>query len=191
MNLTQKLKQSGTALTLAGSLLLGGSGCVPAVVGSAAYVWGKNIEADAARDAAKTLADANQPQAYSQPIRPTYQNEFFVASVYKGDLNGNKFKEKKEYECIGNESEPFRKVILVSIIFNRAGADLDSTIYKIRPNGKEIIDQAKTPILSSPVGMEVEFNEGLPEGTYLQIDKVGNETLGSILLEVKSNLANK
>src|SRR3989344_2850318 len=113
MSLTQKLKQSGTALTLAGSLLLGGSGCTPLSV-----LGGALIVAQSNRDAARIQAEANESRVVYVPVQqPSYvqqkvprqqaiiakQNRFFAAEKYNGELNGNDMPDFEEYSGITRE----------------------------------------------------------------------------------------
>ena|SRR3989344_561497 len=92
MSLTQKLKQSGTALTLAGSLLLGGSGCTPLSV-----LGGALIVAQSNRDAARIRAEANESQVVyvKQPTPTNYLSPGIIINMAI-DLNKNNIAESGE-----------------------------------------------------------------------------------------------
>src|SRR3989344_6206636 len=191
MSLIQKLKQSGTALTLAGSLLLGGSGCQPV-----ATVVAGALVADAIRNNNNpevvyvSAQPVVQPTPQPQTSNISRQNRFFAASTYKGDLNGNGAYEFEEYSDVGNEFEPNKVVFFGAEIFNRMGADLETNYYKIESDGKKLFNSEKLNIFGSGFSIKSVLTNA-PEGTYLRTYKIGDETIGSTFIEVKSNLAKK
>jgi len=199
MNLTDKLgklKQGGKKAALAGILgssLLYNSGCTPvAIVAGAALLAQSNeraaeTQAQATRDAAKVQTQANQPQVAYIPR----QNRFFAAEGYKGDLNRNGAYDFEEYDRVGNEFEPNKPIFFGAEIFNRLEEDLVITDYKIESDGKKLFRSEKIKIHGSHTTFNSFFYEGMPAGIYLHTYEIGNETIGSTLVEVKSNLVNK
>ena len=192
MDLVDKVRSAGRktalAFTLGSSLVLGGSGCQPV-----ATVVAGALVADAIRNSnnnPEVVFVSAQPTPQPQTSNISRQNRFFAASTYKGDLNGNGAYEFEEYSDVGNEFEPNKVVFFGAEIFNRMGADLETNYYKIESDGKKLFNSEKLNIFGSGFSIKSVLTNA-PEGTYLRTYKIGDETIGSTFIEVKSNLAKK
>ena len=193
MDLVDKVKSAGKktalAFTLGSSLVLGGSGCQPV-----ATVVAGALVADAIRNSnnnPEVVFVSAQPTPQPQTSYISRQNRFFAASTYKGNLNGSSGWEYEEYSGIGNEFEIDTPVFLGAEIYNRTGATLEVTSYKIEQDGKKLWKSQKLNVFGPYYTVKEAFDKGLSEGTYLRTYKIGDEVIGSTFIEVKSNLANK
>lgn len=212
MNLTNKLKKTGKVLALAGMLAnpVYDSGCVPVALVTGAAIVAKGdrdaaeieaksredaaeIEARARRDAAEIEANANRPQIVYVPQQTgiSRQNRFFAAKRYKGDLNRDNAFNFEEYDGAGNIFEPNQPILFAAEIVNREGAILETTCYKLEShNLKPLLQPDRLNILWDYYTFYSAYN-GLSEGTYCCTYKIGDETIGSTIINVETPFVNK
>src|SRR3989344_1950084 len=194
MNLVDKVRIAGRktalAFTLGSSLLLGGSGCQPVATVVAGVLVADAIRNNNPEVVYVSAQPVVQPTPQPQTSNISRQNRFFAASTYKGDLNVNGAYEFEEYSDVGNEFEPNKVVFFGAEIFNRMGADLETNYYKIESDGKKLFNSEKLNIFGSGFSIKSVLTNA-PEGTYLRTYKIGDETIGSTFIVVKSNLAKK
>jgi len=195
MNLVDKVRIAGRktalAFTLGSSLLLGGSGCQPVATVVAGVLVADAIRNNNPEVVYVSAQPVVQPTPQPQTSYIPRQNRFFAASAYKGDLNGSSGWEYEEYSGVGNEFEIDMPVFLGAEIYNRTGATLEVTSYKIEQDGKKLWKSQKLNVFGPYYTVKEAFDKGLSEGTYLRTYKIGDEVIGSTFIEVKSNLANK
>ncbi len=181
MSLTNKLKNTGKALALTGMLAspVYNSGCVPvALVTSAAIIAKGN------RDAAETIANANQNRQNRQTGNEL-KAFFYTLNCYKGDLNNNNHMDLEEIE--GFNKEIFKTAERIEFgfeIYNGFGKMLNFTFYK-KDNLEKIDAPGQLYINSnSYTGRRHILRSPLTPGKYMGSFEIGNQTFGVKEIEI-------